>query len=71
LVVLLVSKWEKQTESPQGPYVRQMEIDPNKYYPADVDRPLITTMPTSVDMLESGVKAKMKGQRRVSVSRAD
>ncbi len=48
-------------EEQQGPYVREMEIDPNKYYPPDVDRPLVTTMPTTVNMIEDVVKAKMKG----------
>jgi hypothetical protein len=47
-------------EEQQGPYVGEMEIDPQKYFPPDVGRPLVTTMPTSMDMLEEVVKAKMK-----------
>jgi ribonuclease Z len=57
----LLPKVRMPREEQQGPYVREMEIDPNKYYPPDVDRPLVTTMPSSVDMLEAGVAAKMKG----------
>lgn len=46
-------------EQQQEAYVRQMEIDPTKYYPPDVNRPLITTMPRSVDMIEQIITKKL------------
>lgn len=46
-------------EEQQGEYVRKMEIDPVKYYPTDVNRALVTTMPKVVDILEQKIKAKL------------
>jgi hypothetical protein len=33
-------------------HTREKEIAPHKYYPPCVDRPLVTTMPTSVEMID-------------------
>ena len=37
-----------------------MEIDPAKYYPPDVNRPLVTEMPTVTMILADKVKEKVK-----------
>ena len=47
-------------EQQQDAYVRKMEIDPAKYYPADVKRDLVLAMPTIKEILGAKVKAKVE-----------
>lgn len=55
----LLPKVKLPREEQQEAFLRQLEIDPAKYYPADVNRPLITTMPSTVEMLGGIVRAKL------------
>ena len=47
-----------RSECPE--YVRKMEIDPAKYNPPEVDRPLVLEMPTIKMILEAKVKEKIE-----------
>ena len=48
-------------EQQQDEYVRKMEIDPVKYYPPDVNRPLVLKMPANLDLVKGMLKAKVAG----------
>ena len=48
------------TQQQKDEYVRKMEIDPVKYYPPDVNRPIVTQMPSIKMMLEAKVKEKVE-----------
>jgi ribonuclease Z len=45
-------------EAQQDEFVRKLEIDPAKYYPPDVNRPLVLQMPTVKDILWQKIKDK-------------
>ena len=45
-------------EQQQGEYIRKMEIDPAKYYPADVNRALVLRMPSMKEILKAKAKSK-------------
>lgn len=47
-------------EQQQDEYVRTMEIDPAKYYPAAVKRDLVLDMPSNLDLAKGMVKAKIE-----------
>jgi ribonuclease Z len=47
-------------EQQQDEYVRKMEIDPAKYYPPDVNRPIVTEMPTIKMIVGAKVKEKVE-----------
>ena len=47
-------------EKQQDPYVRQMELDPAKYTPKDVQRELVTTMPPITIDLEAMKKMQQQ-----------
>ena len=49
-------------EQQQEEYVRKMEIDPVKYYPPDVNRPLVLEMPANIDLVKGMLKAKLEGK---------
>ena len=51
---------EVASPAQQEAFVRQLEIDPSKYYPPDVNRPLVTEMPSTIDMAKSVLKAKVE-----------
>jgi ribonuclease Z len=54
----LLPKVKIPREQQQDEYVRKMEIDPAKYYPPDVNRPIVTEMPTIKDILWQKIKDK-------------
>jgi ribonuclease Z len=56
---MLLPEVKQPRERQQDAYVREMEIDPAKYYPPDVKRDLILTMPEMSEMLGGKVKAKL------------
>ena len=56
---VLMPKVKIPREQQQEEYVREMEIDPAKYTPTDVQRPLVTAMPSTVAMIQGVVKGKV------------
>lgn len=46
----------------QEAFVRKLEIDPTKYYPPEVNRPLVLEMPSTVDMVKGVLKAKINAK---------
>ena len=49
-------------EAQQDAYLREIEIDPHEYYPADVDRELVTSLPDEITIDLSPMKEKMRKQ---------
>jgi ribonuclease Z len=49
-------------EEQQEEFLRKMEIDPAKYYPPDVNRPMVTEMPTVNEILWEKIKSKFGGK---------
>ncbi|MGH8863036.1 MAG: hypothetical protein ACREVZ_00065, partial [Burkholderiales bacterium] len=49
-------------EQQQEAFVRQLEIDPARYTPKDVQRPLVTVMPSGLDLAKGMMKAKVQGK---------
>ena len=56
---MLLPKVKIPREAQQEAFVRKLEIDPAKYYPPQVDRPIVTEMPSTLDMVKSKVSAKL------------
>ncbi len=56
---VFLPKVKTPREEQQDALYRQLEIDPAKYTPKDVQRPLVTEMPSAVDMFQGILKAKL------------
>ncbi len=55
----LLPKVKIPREEQQEAFVRKLEIDPVKYYPPEVNRPLVLEMPSVVDILKGKIKSKL------------
>ena len=53
---VLLPKVRMPREEQQDAIYRQLEIDPAKYTPKDVQRPLVTEMPSAVEMFQGMLK---------------
>ena len=62
---VLLPKVRMPREEQQDAIYRQLEIDPAKYTPKDVQCPLVTEMPSAVEMFQGMLKRKSheKGNR--------
>ena len=56
---MLLPKVKIPREEQQEAFVRKLEIDPHKYYPPQVDRPIVTEMPSVLDMVKAKLGAKL------------
>ena len=56
---VVLPKPKMTREEQQEAFVRQLEIDPTKYYPPDVNRPLVLEMPSNLDLAKGMLKAKV------------
>ena len=55
----LLPKVKTPREEQQEEFVRKLEIDPAKYYPPEVNRPLVLEMPSVVDILKEKIESKL------------
>ena len=55
----LLPKVKLPREKQQEAFVRKLEIDPAKYYPPEVNRPLVLEMPSVVDIIKEKIKSKL------------
>ena len=56
---VVLPKVKLPREQQQEAFVRELEIDPAKYTPKDVQRPLVTVMPSGIDLAKGMLKAKV------------
>ena len=59
---VVLPKVKLPREKQQEAFVRQLEIDPAKYYPPDVNRPLVLEMPSAIDIAKGVLKAKVEAK---------
>ena len=57
----LLPKVKLPREAQQEEFLRKLEIDPAKYYPPDVNRPMVTEMPSVVDIIKDKIQGKVEG----------
>ena len=58
----LLPKVNIPREEQQEALVRKLEIDPAKYYPPDVNRPLVLEMPSTISMVAAKIKEKVESK---------
>jgi ribonuclease Z len=60
---MALPKIKLSREAQQDAYIRTKEIDPAKYTPISVRRPLVTEMPSTLAMVKGMVKAKLANRK--------